>query len=91
MENIKKFESFVTKNLSDLKNWSALYNTNLEKGILPYIKTENGFEEVPANKINNYTKYYWLDKSKVDELNNKRAFYIQSKKDYLDFLNQIQN
>ena len=91
MEKIIKFESFTLKNLSDLENWSTNYNFNKEKGILPYLKTKNGFEEVPGNKINGQTKYYWLDKNKVSELNNKLDLYKQTEKDYLDYLEEIQN
>ena len=49
MEKIIKFESFTLKNLSDLENWSANYIVNKEKGILPYLKTKNGFV-VPDKK-----------------------------------------
>ena len=46
---------------------------------------------MPGNKINGQTKYYWLDKSKVSELNNKLDLYKQVEKDYLDYLDEIQN
>ena len=102
MKNIKKFESFeignssdmknwTVKNSSDVKNWSADYHVNKEKGYIPVAIGMNGFEEVPAEKYDyRYKNYYWIDSTKLDELNNKRNLYIGLEKEFKDFFKSIQ-
>ena len=84
---IKESESsdVVQENCSDLLDAEKQKTSECEEKLKHILADFQNLSRKTQSDIENGIN------AKVDELNNKRAFYIQSKKDYLDFLNQIQN